>query len=111
MRFGTAFAMAVLTLGLGACASMEWAKPDSTPEQAEADSLQCQRDAWQEAHRYWYYRPFGPMGFRDALGRPLFGGPYGVGPDPFADPALQESRLAMFCMRSKGYELVPSGKN
>jgi hypothetical protein len=90
---------------------MAWVKPDSTPEQADADSLQCQHDAWLEAHRYWYYRPFGPMAFRDALGRPIFAGPYGSGADPFADPALQESRLALFCMRSKGYELVPSEKN
>ena len=87
---------------------MEWVKPDATPEQLQADANQCQRDAWYEARsRHWYYRPFAPTAFQDAAGRPLFGGPYGPS-DPFGDPYLEEGRLAQFCMRSKGYQLVPS---
>ena len=111
MRISTALVFAVGLVGLYGCTPMEWVKPDATPEQAEADSIECRQAAWQEAHSHWYYQPFGPLGFRDALGRPVFAWPYGWGGDPFADPALQESRLALFCMRSKGYELVPSEKN
>jgi hypothetical protein len=51
------------------------------------------------------------MAFRDAAGRPVFAWPFVWAGDPFRDPALAESRLAQFCMRSKGYELVPTEKN
>jgi hypothetical protein len=44
--------------------------------------------------------------FRDASGRRFFG-PYGPYADPFGDPFLEEGRLTQFCMRSKGYELLP----
>ena len=108
MRTGTAFSIAALALLLAACTPMEWVKADSTPEQVDADSLQCQRDAWYEANsRYWYYRPLAPMVFRDSLGRPVFARPYGYASDPFGDPMLEEARLAQFCMRNKGYELAP----
>ena len=93
---------------LAACTPMEWVKADATPEQLQADAIQCQRDAWYEARsRYWYYRPFPPLAFRDSAGQPVFAWPYGPA-DPFGDPFLEEGRLAQFCMRSKGYQLVPS---
>ena len=93
---------------LAACTPMEWVKPDATPEQLQADAIQCQRDAWYEARsRYWYYRPFPPLAFRDAAGQPVFAWPYGPA-DPFGDPYLEEGRLAQFCMRSKGYQLLDS---
>ncbi|HEX7250677.1 MAG TPA: hypothetical protein VF262_09880 [Burkholderiales bacterium] len=107
MRTGTASAIA-LALLLAGCTPMEWVRPDATPEQVDADAVQCQRDAWYEANsRYWYYRPLAPMVFRDALGRPVFARPYGYASDPFGDPLLEEARLAQFCMRNKGYELAP----
>jgi hypothetical protein len=107
MRTGTASAIA-LALLLAGCTPMEWVRPDATPEQVDADAVQCQRDAWYEAtSRYWYYRPLAPMVFRDALGRPVFARPYGYASDPFGDPLLEEARLAQFCMRNKGYELAP----
>jgi hypothetical protein len=100
--------LALATLGIAACTPMEWVRPDATPEQIDADSIECQREAWYEARsRYWYYRPFGPMAFRDANGRPVFAWPYGPAGDPFGDPYLEEGRLQQFCMRNKGYELVP----
>ena len=87
---------------------MEWVRPDTTPEQLDADAARCQRDAWYEASSYyWYYRPLAPMVFRDGLGRPVFARPYGYASDPFGDPMLEEARLAQFCMRNKGYELAP----
>jgi len=86
---------------------MQWVKPDATAEQATLDSATCQEAAWREARsRAWYYPPFAPP-FRDPLGRRMFGWSYGPYGDPFGDPYLEESRLAQFCMRNKGYELVP----
>jgi hypothetical protein len=86
---------------------MQWVKADATPEQLDQDSIQCQQDAWREARfRAWYYRPLVPTVLVDRAGRRFlsYGGTL---PDPFGDPFLEESRLANFCMRSKGYELVP----
>jgi hypothetical protein len=87
------------------CTPMEWVRPDATPEQREQDERFCEQEAWREARwRSWYYQPFPMAPFRDASGRRFFPGPYS---DPFNDPFLEEGRLAQFCMRSKGYELVP----
>src|SRR5712671_7214498 len=94
-----------------ACTPMQWVKPDATAEQLQDDSIQCQQEAWREARlRSWYYRPFAPVFIRGAPGRNFLGGPYGPYSDPFGDPYLEESRLAQFCMRSKGYELQPVEK-
>ena len=88
---------------------MEWVRPDVTPEERDQDSFACQQQAWHEARlRYWYYRPFPYMGYFDPGGRRFFGAPFGPYSDPFGDPFLEEGRLASFCMRSKGYELVPA---
>jgi hypothetical protein len=100
---------AVLTLGvLAACAPMQWAGNDATPEQVSQDLMRCQQDAWREAqYASWYYRPFGPFAGRNAFGRP-FAFPASPYYDPFNDPYLQEARLTQFCMRNKGYELTPA---
>jgi hypothetical protein len=101
-------AAAAAVLVLAGCTPMEWIKPDVTPEEREQDAIACQQEAWHEARwRAWYYRPYPIAPFRDASGRFLFPGPYGYFSDPFGDPFLEEGRLAQFCMRSKGYELVP----
>ena len=44
---------------------------------------------------------------QDAQGRRFFVGPTSPFGDPFSDQLMEEARLANFCMRSKGYELVP----
>ena len=96
----------VAALACAACTPMQWVKPDATPEQLGQDSIQCQQDAWREARMHgWYYRPFGPVPYRDASGRRFFAWPYGPFGDPFGDPYLEEGRLAAFCMRNKGYRL------
>ena len=93
---------------LAGCTPMEWVKPDVTPEEREQDSIACQQDAWREAQwRSWYYRPFPAGPFRDLTGRRFSPGPYGYYGGPYGDPFLEEGRLASFCMRNKGYELVP----
>jgi hypothetical protein len=101
-------AAAAAVLVLAGCTPMEWIKPDVTPEEREQDAIACQQEAWHEARwRAWYYRPYPIAPFRDASGRFFFPGPYSYFSDPFGDPFLEEGRLAQFCMRSKGYELVP----
>lgn len=87
---------------------MQWIKADASPEQVNQDAAQCQQEAWREAHwRGFFYRPLGPTLLHDPLGRPLMGWPYSPFGDPFGDVFMEESRLAYFCMRVKGYELVP----
>lgn len=108
MRTMRAILAAGALLGTAACAPMQWVKEDATPAQFQQDSVECQQDAWREARmRYWYYQPFGPWAFHDPIGRRFFGWP-GPWADPFGDPYLEEGRLAQFCMRAKGYRLVPA---
>ncbi len=100
-----------LALAVSACAPMQWVKQDATPQQASEDSMACQQAAWHEARaRSWYYRPLIPLAMRDPTGRHFFAWPYGPFSDPYHDPLLEEGRLAQFCMRNKGYQLVPVEK-
>lgn len=85
---------------------MQWVKQDAGPGDIDKDLQQCQQEAWREARwRAWMLRPFGPTVVTDAQGRRfLIGSPFG---DPFGDQLMEESRLAHFCMRAKGWQLVP----
>ena len=90
---------------------MQWVKEDATPEQVEQDAITCQQDAWREARsRAWYYPALASAPFSDPFGRRFFGRPYATYGDPFGDAYLEEGRLAQFCMRAKGYQLVPVEK-
>jgi hypothetical protein len=93
---------------LTACTPMEWVRPDTDPAQRSADAQACQRAAWREAQwqSYWYQYQFEPMVV--GPGRVIY--PGGAFADPYAHQMMQESRLAQFCMESKGYELVPIPK-
>jgi hypothetical protein len=97
-----------LALAAAACTPMQWVKEDSDPQQAAADSRECQMQAWQEARwrAFMYQGMYGPVYYRDALGRPFVAWqrPFY---DPFADPFLEESRLLDYCMRARGYALQP----
>jgi hypothetical protein len=113
------FCSAIFLLLATGCASMEWAKPDATAEQAAADSQTCDEEAWRVLRWYGmgygpvygpFYGPFSPWMYRDGWGRPFAGPAFGPFYDPLADRYLEEQRLANFCMRSKGYELVPVPK-
>jgi hypothetical protein len=108
MRWPALLALACLAAG---CTPMEWVKPDATPDEMNRDAMVCQQEAWREARlRSWYYRPIGPMVAHDAAGRPFVVWPSGPFGGPFDDPFMEEGRLAQFCMRAKGYELVPADK-
>lgn len=84
---------------------MQWVKPEGSLEGAARDSDQCRVEAMQEAFRRSWMSPWAfapPMVLRDAQGRRFTVWPMH---DPFQDRFLEESRLATFCMRAKGYEL------
>ena len=98
-----------LAAALSACTPMQWVKQDVAAEQIERDHQECRQSAWREASsRAWLYQPIGPVFARDSSGRGFFVWPSGAFVDPYAHQFLEESRLAHFCMRSKGYELVPA---
>jgi hypothetical protein len=104
------FALAALTLG--GCTPLQWVRDGAVPptEVVEKDSADCRQEAWRESqYRYWGYSgPFIPVFRRDPFNRGFVGYPYyGPWSYPFYDPLFEESRLADFCMRSKGYQLVP----
>ena len=91
---------------------MQWQKADVTPEQFKADEEACRQHAWREASfRSWHYQTMlAPVFLRDATGRGLFVWPTGPMADPYGHQLMEESRLAQFCMESKGYQLVPVPK-
>lgn len=101
---------------LAGCTPMQWVRDGATPaaEVLEKDSSSCRQQAWREAqYRAWAYRPYWGPGFvrRDPFGRSFIPWPYTSYPSPFyGDPAFEETRLADFCMRAKGYQLVPVEK-
>jgi hypothetical protein len=96
-------------LAVAGCTPLHWVKPDASPAQLEQDTALCQQEAWREASwRSWFYRPLGPTWMQDLQGRRLLVFPYTPFNDPFGDRFFEESRLAHFCMRAKGYELVPA---
>jgi hypothetical protein len=91
---------------LGACTPMQWVKEDATQAQLETDAAHCQQEAWREASfRGWAFRPSTPVMVRDASGRPFMVWQHSPFADPFGDRFMEESRLANFCMRAKGYRL------
>jgi hypothetical protein len=95
---------------LGGCTPMEWVRQGSGPEELRQDLGQCRQDAWREAQwRSFLYRPLGATTMVDRFGRRHFF-PYSPFGGPFGDTFIEESRLADFCMRAKGYALVPIEK-
>jgi len=84
---------------------MYWSREGAMPEEVRADATECRQRAWLEATRWsalapgWQYG----MGFRSHLWphAPLAHSFR----SPLDDPFFQESRLAAFCMESKGYRL------
>ena len=99
--------IAFLLLGLAGCTPLQWVRQDASPAQLNDDLARCRQDAWREAQwRGFLYRPFGATTMIDHRGR-RFVVPYSPFGDPFGDSFIEESRLTTFCMRAKGYELVP----
>jgi hypothetical protein len=97
----------VCLLALAGCTPMQWVHQNASPAELSQDLAHCRQEAWREAQwRSFLYRPFGPTVFVDRFGRRHVLG-YAPFSDPFGDTFIEESRLAHFCMRAKGYELVP----
>lgn len=102
-------ALVLLVLAASACAPMQWTKPGVTSTQRDQDELLCRQDAWREANLgAWPPGPVAPIVARDAAGRAFVVSPGGPVADPFRDPSMEQGRLQQFCMRAKGYELVPA---
>lgn len=108
MRILPALFLAVL-LPLTACGgpTYRWDRAGATEESSRADQVECRRAAASEAFRQYVYE----VGF-PRLGPQYWG--YQTRPEYFAwrqrleaERFFYEHRLANFCMRNKGYELVP----
>jgi hypothetical protein len=102
-----ALGLLALVLLLSACTPMHWDHPQLGAAETQADLTGCTQSAHQQAWRY---------GMADPLG---YGPRYARGPDGrvfvdqaprFPDPAVQEGQLRDYCMRAKGYRLVPDEK-
>ena len=96
----------VAAAGLGACAPMQWVKPDADVDQVRSDEQACRLAAAREAsyNSYWYQHRVQPV----VAGPGQVIWPSGAFVDPSAQQLLDESRLTQFCMESKGYQLVPA---
>jgi hypothetical protein len=91
------------------CTPLQWSRPDTSPEQFSQDVAFCQQEAWREAqwHSFLFLnRYYGGTTIVDSRGRHMFV-PYAPFGDPFGDRYYDEARLTHFCMRAKGYDLVP----
>jgi hypothetical protein len=96
----TRFFAFALTLALCSCASVQWHKADGDDSFLARDLAACRTQAQSKA------------GITGSLGSsspidPRFGAPSGPSQ---ADQMMQESQAVGFCMRDKGYTLVPDKK-
>jgi hypothetical protein len=97
-----ALAAGALCLGLAACGTpARWEKPGADEDAVKRDMTACRVAARDEAMRNYY--PFAG---------PLFGFRYGLLWQQQAESNrfVAENNLTNFCMRNKGYELVPVAK-
>jgi hypothetical protein len=99
--------LAVALLGglLGACAPVQWQHASLGMAPSEAEVGECNRSAYLEAERQAFFYGFG-YGFA----RPRYAGRPYYAPWPrysYGDRFLLERDLFDYCMRAKGYELVP----
>jgi hypothetical protein len=104
--FLRALAVAGLAIAAAACTPMRWEHPQLGVANADADQQECGSLAWRESWQYgWQYGP--GYGFWDypyrARGRTFYRGYPGYRYDPF----FEEQRLRDYCMRAKGYQMVP----
>jgi hypothetical protein len=94
---------------LAACTPMRWEHPQLGLASADADLRECSVRARQEAWRYsfmhqpWSYA-FPYTTYRDRDGRLRYAEP--IFPR-YRDTTFDEWNLRDYCMRSKGYRMVP----
>lgn len=104
MRLRAPLFLLMTLLAAGGCTQMHWVKEGADEGEVRKDVAECGREAWRRAYdRTVYYGAAAPVVLRDSQGRPAILNPYG----PFPDPVLLQSQLANFCMRERGYSLVP----
>ena len=92
-------------LSLGACTPMQWVHPEYGTSRLQADLAACDHAAFEESWRMAWAEPtfavphvyLLPNGQRVSEPGPVFPNA------PYADTG----ELRNFCMRAKGYELVP----
>jgi hypothetical protein len=101
--------IALLVLLAAGCTPLEWTRPGASPDELRQDVAYCRQEAWREAQWNSFLflnRYYGATTVVDAQGRRIVvpNSPFG---NPFGDRYIDEARLAHFCMRAKGYELVP----
>jgi len=88
-----------MLLAVAGCATPErWEKPGVSVEMTATDAVECRRAANQEAFLYipappliWPYRRSSTINWQYEQSERFYA----------------ENRLTAFCMRNKGYELVP----
>ena len=94
-------ACVALALALSACAGPQWLREGTSVEQADKDTMDCQRWAVNEAslRAGGFYGP--PYYSHRAITRADRGW------DPYGYRQVDEAQLGDFCMRSKGYQRAP----
>ena len=95
--FAFALTLGAVLLGLCACAGVRWHKADGDDAALARDLAACRTQAQSRAG---FAGSMGPTTAFD----PRFGAP--TGPSQ-ADQMMQESQSLGFCMRQRGYVLVP----
>ncbi len=102
--FSKLFVGAILALTLVGCGTpLVWFRPGTTVAEQRYDLQQCSQMAFREAQNNMWWR------------RSMYFDYYRPGPYYFyqsqrfdTDAMLEESRLQDFCMRARGYRLVPA---
>ncbi|OSO93757.1 hypothetical protein B7O87_05425 [Cylindrospermopsis raciborskii CENA303] len=95
-------------LALSACGPpMRWEHPALSDAQAQAEMGDCRQQAWSEAQSRAFYNRFayGPSYVRGRDGRLYMADPW-MRPG-FNNTWFEEQRLRDFCLRNKGFRLVP----
>jgi hypothetical protein len=98
--FAFAPIVGAVLLGLSACASVRWHKADGDDAGLARDLAACRGQAQNKVGIIGGLGSSSPMD-------PRFGAPSGPSQ---ADQMMQESQALGFCMRDKGYALVPDNK-
>lgn len=98
-------ALTLATLTLGACTPMQLTHPQFGAARSTEDQVDCNRAARIEAFNRQPFWGGPPRFYRGRDGR--------LHQDPWAfshnDRFFEEAQLQDFCMRNKGYQLVPVG--
>ena len=88
-------ALICLASMLPACTPLQWTKEGANPDQVDRDTVFCQQEGSRESRSYPRPPEVSPA---------VYGGVSATAGNQLAEA----SRLASFCMRSKGYALVRS---